>query len=350
MVSIILVTFNLYEQNTKACIESLLAFTPSGEYELIIVDNASTDSTVNSLKELESSHLHVKVIYNKENKGYAKGNNDGLRIAQGDTIVLLNNDTLVTPFWMSPLISLLNTHAELGMVGPVSNNVGNEQMVSIDDLTRDNYLQTIAPYIERNKGHWFKTLRLGFFCVMIPSKVFKQVGFLDERFNLGFFEDDDYCLRVRMLGFELAVAEDCFIYHQGGSSFDQWPKSTCNELFENNKALFCKKHNIEWTYSDVLLCYAIKFERDLFEYCNSVPCDHRVERICVRIRRFRDLITHSRASEISKSEKTGRSLELFSVRNRWSNRLTVFIDEFVFGSIRDKKHYVAAILRKLLDL
>ena len=96
--SIILLTYNKLEY-TKICIESIRKFTPKGKYEIIVVDNNSNDGTLDWLKEQDD----LKVIYNDYNAGFPKGCNQGIKISRGDSILLLNNDTVVTPNWLNVL-------------------------------------------------------------------------------------------------------------------------------------------------------------------------------------------------------------------------------------------------------
>ena len=114
--SIIILTYNQLEY-TKICIESIRKFTNPDSYEIIIIDNNSTDGTINWLKTQED----VTVIYNNENLGFPKGCNQGIKIAKGDNILLLNNDTIVTPNWLSNMNKALWSSKEIGAVGTVSN-------------------------------------------------------------------------------------------------------------------------------------------------------------------------------------------------------------------------------------
>lgn len=100
--SIILLTYNQLDY-TKLCIESIRKFTPKGQYEIIVVDNNSNDGTVEYLKAQED----LRVIYNDYNAGFPKGCNQGIEISKGESILLLNNDTIVTPNWLNNLDSVL---------------------------------------------------------------------------------------------------------------------------------------------------------------------------------------------------------------------------------------------------
>jgi GT2 family glycosyltransferase len=121
--SVVIVTFNSLVF-TKLCLESVLSNTDPG-YELIVVDNRSTDGTVEYLRELAREHSHVTVVFNESNRGFAPANNQGLARATGRVLVLLNNDTIVPPGWLAGLSRTLDDPA-IGLAGPVTNRASNE--------------------------------------------------------------------------------------------------------------------------------------------------------------------------------------------------------------------------------
>lgn len=249
--SIVVLAYNGCDALTRPCIESLLEHTQPGSYELILVDNASNDSTADYFRQLARRYSFVRLCINEENKGYAGGNNDGIRLATGRYIVLLNNDTLVGPGWLAPMLHRLETTPEIGLLGPVTNAAGNEQRIDLEALNEKNFVEVTSRYTLAQRGCWFETEKLGFFCVVGRREVFEQVGLLDERFGLGMFEDDDYCVRVRKAGYKLAVVEHAFVFHKGSMSFKTLPTQDYHQLFEKNRTYFFNKHGIVWTYADI---------------------------------------------------------------------------------------------------
>jgi GT2 family glycosyltransferase len=249
--SIVVLAYNGCDALTRPCIESLLEHTHPGSYELILVDNASSDTTADYFRQLASQYPFVRLCLNPKNKGYAGGNNDGIRLAAGRYIVLLNNDTLVGPGWLEPMLQRLETTLEIGLLGPVTNSAGNEQRVDLAGLNEQNFVEIANQYSLAQRDRWFDTEKLGFFCVAGRREVFEQVGLLDEGFGLGMFEDDDYCVRVRKAGYKLAVVEDAFVFHKGSMSFKTLSNQDYHQLFEKNRAYFFKKNGIVWTYADI---------------------------------------------------------------------------------------------------
>src|SRR5215208_7816406 len=100
-------------------------------FEVIVVDNASQDGTPALLAGAEKKYPNLRVIYSDRNTGFAAGNNLGLRDATGDYIALLNNDTVLPRGWLSALIRHLVARPSIGLIGPVSNAVGNEAKIDV---------------------------------------------------------------------------------------------------------------------------------------------------------------------------------------------------------------------------
>lgn len=239
-ISVVVLTFNNLDL-TRLCLDSVLNLSDYPNLELIVVDNHSTDGTPDYLKELRIRHPEVKIILNQENLGFAAGNNAGLQAASGEFLVMLNNDTVVTPGWALSMLRHFQNNQNLGLLGPVTNNIGNEAKVDVaySDLVS-------MPYATRsvtldNMGKRLPVRNVAFFCVMMPRRVFTEVGFLDENFGRGFFEDDDYCRRVELLGLEIACADDVFVHHHLSASFNQLPSEHKQKLFEQNKAYYESK-------------------------------------------------------------------------------------------------------------
>ena len=132
LTSIIILTYNQLKY-TKLCIESIRKFTYKNRYELIVVDNNSTDGTVSWLKEQDD----IKLILNNENYGVAKGWNQGIELSKGENILLLNNDVIATPNWLYNLDSCLWSNSEIGAVSCLSNHVSNKQRIEVgySDIT-----------------------------------------------------------------------------------------------------------------------------------------------------------------------------------------------------------------------
>ena len=273
-VAVIVLSYNSLEETTKPCLESIFAARTDADFEVLVVDNASTDNTRDYLSEMQGRHANLKLILNPENKGFAGGNNQGIRAVTGDCpdfrghraegmvgengtvpfaaavkadfCVLLNSDTRVTDHWLDKFLAFAAAHGEVGLLGPVSNTVGNEQVIYLPAGDPQAVIQAGCQYAARQESNWFYTSLLGFFCVMIRKQVFQKIGLLDENFGLGFFEDDDFCVRASDQGFKLACLEGVFIYHRGSASFGKWDAS---DLFRKNRRYFEEKNGVKWRTS-----------------------------------------------------------------------------------------------------
>lgn len=213
LTSLVILTHNQLEY-TRRCLDSVRRFTDE-PHELIVVDNASSDGTVEYLRSLPD----VRLIANADNRGFPAAANQGIRAASGRQILLLNNDTVVTTGWLKRLLRALHSEPTIGLVGPCSNCVSGEQQVAVgyDDLA--GFDGFAWDWGKRHDGRRSDTDRLIGFCLLIRREVVDRIGLLDERFGLGCFEDDDYCLQALQAGWRAVIAWDAFVHHYGGRTF-----------------------------------------------------------------------------------------------------------------------------------
>ena len=207
---------------TRHCVDSLLAHTDP-RHELIFVDNASPDGTPDYLRRLCTEHDRCHAIYNERNLGYAAGNNQGLAFASGEYVVLLNSDTVVTPGWLETLIKAAEDHPQAGLIGPVSNSIAGHQKlprVGYDQETLADLDLFARMHGEATRGNDELVLWLTGFCLLVRRDLVARIGGLDERFGRGNFEDNDYCLRSFLAGYQALIATDCFVHHFGSKSFE----------------------------------------------------------------------------------------------------------------------------------
>lgn len=220
---------------TRHCLESLRLHTPE-PLEIIVIDNGSTDGTNEYLKLQDDVH----VITNELNLGFPKACNQGLRYAHGEQLLLLNNDVVVTPGWLTGLLRALHSSPDIGLVGPCSNQVSGEQKVPTNYSNLDDLASFARRWTESHCGHRQEVSRLVGFCLLMRRCVVETIGWLDERFGLGNFEDDDYCRRAILAGFRCLIARDVFVHHEGHTTFKSLPVDfggllRANELAFNDK-------------------------------------------------------------------------------------------------------------------
>ena len=231
---------------SRMALESVIACSEYPNYELVVVDNGSRDGTVEWLEKLASANPHVRLVLNPQNAGFARACNQGLAVAQGDVLVLLNDDTLVPPGWLSRLAKPLED-ADVGLAGAVTNRIGNEAEIPADYRTWGEMLDFASARARDHAGQVFDIPTVTMFCLGMRRDALERLGPLDQRYEVGLLEDDDYSMRARKAGYRLVCVEDAFVHHFGETSFGKLVSSgTYNELLEANKRRFEEKWGEPW--------------------------------------------------------------------------------------------------------
>jgi GT2 family glycosyltransferase len=213
LTSIVIVTHNELEY-TRQCLDSVRSLSDE-PYELIVVDNGSTDGTVEYLRALPD----VRLIANDGNRGFPPAVNQGLAVASGRQVLLLNDDVVVTTSWLDRMLRALYSDPTVGLAGPCSNFVsgpqqvqgGYESLAELDGFAWD--------WGKSHEGACVQVNRLVGFCLLIRREVVEAIGPFDEQFGIGCFEDDDYCLRAIDAGYRVVIAADAYVHHFGGRTF-----------------------------------------------------------------------------------------------------------------------------------
>jgi len=238
-VSIVIPVFN-NEDLTKKCIEQIYQVKTEAAFEVIVIDNASSDGTQKVLQAESGRRPNFRFYSMPSNLGFAGAVNYGCRQARGNYVVILNNDTLVTPGWLDKLIEPFQQDEQVGIVSPVTNYVGEGPQIDPDAVDIDPH--KIEAYAEtiQDRGYIYEPNRLVFFCVAMRREVLDIVGDLDVGYEKGNFEDDDYCLRTLIAGFRLAIARSAFVYHYGTMTFKK-NKISHTDFMERNRGRFFRK-------------------------------------------------------------------------------------------------------------
>jgi GT2 family glycosyltransferase/tetratricopeptide (TPR) repeat protein len=227
--SIVIVTFNQLPY-TKLCLQSIWRGTDS-PYEVIVVDNGSSDGTVAYLKQQPA----VKLIENAENCGFPAACNQGINASSGEYVLLLNNDVVAPAGWLGRLGRAFVEHAELGLAGPRTNRVSGPQQVAVAYSDLDDLDKFADEFAAAHVGELQFVTRLVGFCLMIRRQVVERIGLLDERFGIGNFEDDDFCRRAAEGGFKAAIVGDAYVHHFGSVTFKDSGVDFAGLLRKNQK-------------------------------------------------------------------------------------------------------------------
>jgi len=244
-VSILILTYNNLQFN-QLCLRSVYCNTTYPNFEVIVVDNASTDGTQGWLTIYAKTHSNLRLILNKDNRGFAGGNNQAAFLSTGEFLIFLNNDTVVTNGWVKRLLAHIQSDPKIGLVGPVTNSTGNEARISINYRSASEmeaFSDWRAKYFA---GKNFDIRMLAFYCVMARKDQYNTLGGLDERFLVGMFEDDDLAVRYHLQDLRVVCAEDVFIHHFQGASFGKLEINKYNNLFEENKRKYEEKWGRKW--------------------------------------------------------------------------------------------------------
>lgn len=230
---IIALTWN-NKQVTRDFVESFLGNTAIST-RLIIIDNGSSDGTTEYLSSLkDSGNCIIKVVLNRENKGFVGGMNQGIEASNAPYVCLANNDLIFTKGWLEEIISVFKKYDNIGVLNPNSNNLGTPP-------ASGNSLEGFAKDL-RNKyeGIFVEMPFCIGFCMVIKREIIDKIGGFSEEFAPLFFEDSDYSMKVKREGFLIGMAKGSYVWHKEHASVDKLGRKK-EELFTKSKRIFLKK-------------------------------------------------------------------------------------------------------------
>jgi len=217
-VSIIIPVFNKIEF-TRLCLDRIGRHTGDVDYEVVIVDNASSDGT-EAWFSTAAALLPVPLRYhrNAENLGFARANNIGAGLATGEYLLFLNNDTLVQPRWLSDMVTIAADDPRVGVVGikqlfPYTSVIYHTGIVFVGDGSPQHlypHLDASLPYVNKQREYQAVTGA----CLLISAALFRECGGFDEAYVNG-YEDIDLCMSVTKRGRTIVCCTSAFIYHYG---------------------------------------------------------------------------------------------------------------------------------------
>ena len=241
---------------TRDCINNIAKNTKC-PFRLILIDNGSRKEAQNYLASLlKRTNLEIKIIRNETNLGFVKAVNQGLRESKAPYICVMNNDTIVTDGWLTELIDLAGSDSRIGLVNPSSNNLG--QKPPFGNIAK--YAKTLKKF----KGEFIEMGAALGFCLLIKRDIFEKIGFFDEIYGVGNFDDTDYSRRVESLGFVCVRAKAAYVYHSISKSFNL-KKAKFDEIFGKNKEIFNKR----WGRPKRLLYIMTKDHKKLYDWIRA---------------------------------------------------------------------------------
>lgn len=273
---------------TKLCVETLLTGTAEPAIEVVVVDNASRDGTFEYLMGAAERDTRVHLVANPENLGFPAACNQGLALTRAPILVLLNNDTMVAPGWLGRLVAPLEDD-QVGLVGPVTNRIGNEAEVSTRYDTWGGFLGEARARAHAYRGRTFEIPTVTMFCLAMRRNVYDRLGPLDTRYGVGTLEDDDYSMRARLAGYRLLCAEDVLVHHFGEASFGRlYADRERERILEANRQLFEQQWGEPWqpyrrrfnpTYDALVKAVRHRLATELPENCTVLVASKGDERL-----------------------------------------------------------------------
>jgi GT2 family glycosyltransferase len=240
-ISVVILGYTRFEETTGRCLASLAKDPDFATWDLIVIDSGTDAQTAAKYEQAAKQYPTLKLHRLETNTGVPGGFNAGLRLTQGDPIILLTSDLIVPAGAIARLAAAFDSYPRAGLIAPVTNNAGNEQKIFIEPMGE--VMAQGRAFAEAAADGCLSAYRLDFFCVGLRRSVYEAVGGLDEAFSPGYYEDFDFSLRAKAAGFDLLVAENVFVYHEGGGSFRASPEKKA--LIARNKRLLLQKHGRE---------------------------------------------------------------------------------------------------------
>ena len=245
-ISVVILNYN-GEKYLKKFLPSIIKYSDKKLSSIYLIDNNSSDNSISLVKQKFPS---IKVIHNKNNYGYSKGYNIGLRNIKSDYIVLINNDVEVGKNWLLPMFNSMEQNNEIGSCQPKILSYKNKTSFEyagasggyIDFLGYPYCRGRIFDTIELDKGQYDSPKEIFWSsgaCMMIRNKLFKELGGFDETFY-AHMEEIDLCWRIKRLGLKNFCFPKSRVYHLGGGTLEyNNPKKTYLN-FRNNLIMICK--------------------------------------------------------------------------------------------------------------
>jgi len=274
MLSIIIVNWNTMEALLN-CLNAIFRTIKDIDFEVFVVDNASADNSQKAVKDFFPS---VKLIENKENLGFAKANNQALQLMKGEYALLLNSDTITTAGAITKILKFMELNQNVGICGgQLLNKDGTKQIsfgnisTPLTDLINNTVLRIVFPkkYLGR-KCKFDKPVEVESIigaCMMVRKKAIDNVGLMDENFFF-YYEDMDWCYRMKKGGWNISFYPDAFIYHIRGESSKQLNENAIIEFWKSKYYFFKKHYDMKTT---ILLEIGLLLKTIVGILLNSLP-------------------------------------------------------------------------------
>ncbi len=249
--SIVIVSFNTRDILLH-CLESVYTKTSGISYEIIVVDNASSDESPAAVAQ---RFPDVRLIRNDENRGFSAANNQGIRESTGSWVALLNPDTCLIENSFQKIFSYLQEHAEFSILGPgIIDESGQQSPTRLwEDTPQDAAWKILNLYNPENELQRMgdmqakQALVISGCCFVVRRELFEEIGLLDENYFL-YNEEDDFCRRARQDGKKICFFPETSIRHLHGKSTHQpeHREKVILEAYKSNLYFYSKYYSWGW--------------------------------------------------------------------------------------------------------
>lgn len=238
-IDVVVPVFNALE-DVKRCLASLEQHTDGLRVRVIVVNDGSDADTTQWLRTQCQGKPLFTLIEHPQNQGYTRAVNTGLRASTAEFVITQNSDTIVTPGWLQGMVRCMAADPKIGVVGPLSNAASWQNVpqlrdasgnFAVNDLPQGMSPDAMAALVARVSQRRYPRLPfVNGFCFMIRRAVIDAIGYMDEEnFPVGYGEENDFCIRAIDAGFELAIADDVFVFHAKSKSFGHERRKTLSE-------------------------------------------------------------------------------------------------------------------------
>ncbi len=228
-VDIIVPVYNALD-DVKLCLESLARNTDGIKVRVLVVNDGSDFETTTWVREYCRENSIFDLIEHSVNKGYTCAVNTGLSATTAEYVVTQNSDTIVPTGWLAGMVRCMQSDQRIGVVGPLSNAATWQNVPKLHDETGgfavnevpSNYsIESMAALVASVATRQYPRVPfVNGFCFMIRRSLLEKIGPMDDKtFPVGYGEENDFCIRAADAGYELAIAEDVYVFHAKSKSF-----------------------------------------------------------------------------------------------------------------------------------
>ncbi len=229
-------------EHAKECVTSIRKNTPE-KHEIIFFISRSKGKKVNWLEKTIRENKNYRLIKAGKKRSLIKSCNNAIRSSSGNHIVLIQDHAVVTDRWLSGMLECIDSTPDAGIVGPMSHNLKGPQNVVGTDYGGIDHLDDYAgSFRKKNRGRRIPSRTISGFCMLFKRDLVEKIGFFDENFRAGSFEDQEFCFRAALEGYRNLIAGDVFIHHYGCKSLME-KSANDNSTNSHNKKLFAEKWN-----------------------------------------------------------------------------------------------------------